>query len=68
LYCGRIKAPESSTLQGVLAEDEDIKTHIIDLQDAFHLLESGKLSNAAAIIAIMWLKENKAKLQDLWNN
>ena len=62
LFCGRIKEYQAGALHGMLHEAEDIKVHALSPEEAFQLLDAGKIFSASAIIALQWLKLN---LEDL---
>jgi len=65
LYCGIFSHEYKPGLFGLDHENEDIKTYIISLDEARELLSSGKICNAASIVAIQWLLLNKHKILDL---
>lgn len=56
LFCGKTDLSHVGGIHGLPEEAEDIKVHVIDIVDAFSLLESGRFSNAHTIIAMQWLK------------
>lgn len=63
LYCGFINADQVVVgVHGLSEESENIKIHLVDRSVAFELVKSGKINNAATIIAIQWLQLNK----DFW--
>lgn len=41
---------------GLAEEGEDIRVHIVDREQAFQWLKTGKINNAATIIALQWLE------------
>lgn len=47
---------------GLADEGEDIRVHIVDRALAYQWLESGKINNAATIIALQWLELHKDNL------
>ena len=47
-------------------ENEDIKVHVVSVDVAMAMLESGQINNAAAIISLQWLALNKEKLDARW--
>lgn len=55
LFCGITDTTHAGGIFGVQAENEDIKVHVVNLQDAFELLKSGQIINAATIVALQWL-------------
>ncbi len=61
LYCASVDSKNVSGVYGLAEEGEDILVHVISRQDAEKLLEQGKISNAATIIALQWLALNLDK-------
>lgn len=49
---------QTSGLHGAMGENEDIKTHIVSVDNAFELMQQGNLSVVTGL-ALMWLKANK---------
>jgi len=59
LFCAKVDATDVPEFCGLAAEQEDIRTHVMPSEEAFALVRSGKINNAAAIIALQWLELNK---------
>lgn len=66
LFCGRTDASHAGGVHGVSEEGEDIKVHVVTLDVALALLQSGKINSASAIIALQWLALNRYYVQTLW--
>jgi len=66
LFCARIKQTHTGGLFGLDHEHEDIRAHVVTKQEAFELLESGRIKNAPTIIALQWLQLNQQKIYSLW--
>jgi ADP-ribose pyrophosphatase len=66
LYCARVSVQGGGGVFGLDDEDEDIKVHTLDFSEAYGLLESGVINNAAAIMALQWLALNRERLQEQW--
>jgi ADP-ribose pyrophosphatase len=62
IYCGRIKAPVGGSVHGLAEEGEDIKVHVFKTEEAFALLQAGKIRSASALIALQWLALNRFSL------
>lgn len=60
LYCGIFDSSKisSGSLYGLAEEHEDIKVHVISLEDALTMLSNGKINNSSTIIALLWLQLN----------
>lgn len=67
LYCGRFDASTGGNgIYGLPEEHEDIRAFTISSEEAFTLLEEGKIKTSPAIIALQWLKLNRVWLKQLW--
>ena len=66
LYCGRIDASEVGGIHGIPEEGEDIRTMVLPVDDAFTLMQEGKIKTSPAIISLQWLQLNREWLKQLW--
>lgn len=62
LFCGKVDASAASGVHGVDHESEDILVHVVDIHEAFEMVRSGLINNAAGIIALQWLELNYKSL------
>jgi ADP-ribose pyrophosphatase len=62
LYCAKVDASHAGGIHGLSEENEDILVHILDSKDAFAAIRSGRINNAATIIALQWLELNLQSL------
>ncbi len=67
LFCARVEAAGAGGVYGLAEEDEDIRVHVVALEDALAMVASGQINNAPAIIAIQWLALNRAKVNKAWS-
>ncbi len=56
LYCGFTDSAYAGGLHGLREENEDIKVHAIQAEDALTMLDNGEINNATTIIALQWLR------------
>ncbi|MDN3406217.1 NUDIX domain-containing protein [Pseudoalteromonas sp. APC 3218] len=56
----------SAGIYGLDTEGEDIKTHIMDLDEAFERLNRGEIDNAATVICLQWLALNRDRIRKKW--
>ncbi|WP_371376959.1 NUDIX domain-containing protein [Thalassotalea aquiviva] len=49
-------------IAGLDCENEDIRTHVVSLEQALGYLAEGKINNASTIIGLQWLALNKGQL------
>jgi ADP-ribose pyrophosphatase len=66
LFCAKVDASQAGGIYGVKEENEDILVHTLNAQDAFDAVRSGRINNAASIIALQWLELNQRKLRAAW--
>ncbi len=66
LFCGKVDSAHLGGIYGKMDEGEDIKVHVMALDDALTLLNSGKIISASAIIALQWLILNREHLHKIW--
>ncbi len=56
LYCGIVDASGAGGIFGLDEEGEDIRVHVIPFDQAYLMVEDGRIANAPAVIALQWLK------------
>lgn len=66
LFCGKVDSSEAGGIFGLAEENEDILVSVIGFDEAFELLEQGRIDSATPIIAIQWLALNRDKLRAKW--
>ena len=68
LFCGIVDASKAGGIHGVDTEGEDIKVHVIPFEEAYNMIQDGRIANAPALIALQWLKLHHHELQQYANN
>lgn len=63
LYCGIVDASGAGGFFGLPEEGEDIKVHVLPAEEAWQMVEDGRISNAPAIIALQWLQLHHGELK-----
>lgn len=66
LYLGRCSSQGAGGVHGLAEEGEDIRVHVMPLEDALDAVRDGRINNAASIIALQWLALNRAEVRGLW--
>ncbi len=66
LFCGRVDSTGAGGVHGLPDEQEDIRVHVIAYADVLASLEAGRVTNAAAIIALGWLTRHHDELMECW--
>ena len=67
LYLGRCNSLGAGGVHGLAEEGEDIRVHVLPLEDALDAVKDGRINNAASIIALQWLALNRAEVRGLWS-
>ncbi|MFT6528831.1 MAG: ADP-ribose pyrophosphatase [Psychrosphaera sp.] len=62
LYLGIVDCKSAGGIFGLEDEQEDIKVHVFDYNEAIDLLNNDELDNAATQICMQWLALNKSKI------
>lgn len=63
VFVGRVDSSQAEGIHGLAHEGEDIRVRVVSRQQAYQWVESGKIENAASIIALQWLQLNYLGLQ-----
>ena len=53
-------------VHGLAHEGEDIRVHVVSADTLFEWLDSGRIDNAMAIIAVQWFRLNRASVRSRW--
>lgn len=67
IFMAQADATKASGIHGLDYEAEDIKVHRVKEKDALEWLETGRIDNAATIIALQWFFMHKEKLLNQWS-
>lgn len=67
LYIGRIVAADAGGVFGLADEGEDIRSHVMALDEALALLESGRVAVASTMIALQWLALHRDDVRRRWS-
>lgn len=66
IWVAEVDSSTAKGIHGVEAENEDIKVHVVEREQAYQWVEQGLINNAASVIALQWLQLNYKNLQDDW--
>ncbi|MDO6704895.1 ADP-ribose diphosphatase [Photobacterium sp. 1_MG-2023] len=66
VYAGCIDSRLAQGIHGLEDEGEDIRVHVVSREQAYAWVASGKIENAASIIALQWLQLHYQQLQAKW--
>ena len=67
LFCARVDARTAGGVHGLAHEHEDIRTRVVDADEAIALLDGGQLINSPIIITLGWLARHRERLRALWS-
>ncbi|GAA0854192.1 ADP-ribose diphosphatase [Aliiglaciecola litoralis] len=68
IYIGEIDATQAQGVHGLDYESEDILVRRVAKSEALEWLNSGKIDNAAALIALQWFLINEAQVVEMWSD
>jgi len=66
LFAGRADLSRAGGIHGLEDENEDIRVHVLTIDDLWSRLERGELITAHTLIAVQWLKLNYQRLRAMW--
>lgn len=66
LYCGRVDASDAGGIHGLADENEDIRAISVPTEEAYRMVQEGKIKTSPAIISLLWLLLNREWLKQLW--
>lgn len=66
LYAGCIDSEGLGGIHGLDHEHEDILARVVPFGEAVAMLETGRIQNSPAIIALQWLQLNRERLRSEW--
>jgi ADP-ribose pyrophosphatase len=67
MYCGRVDTDGIGGIYGLAHEGEYIRVFTASSEEAFGLLDSGRIENGMTIIALHWLRHHRARLREKWS-
>ncbi|MCL4164092.1 UNVERIFIED_CONTAM: hypothetical protein GTU68_003789 [Idotea baltica] len=59
IFYGEADLSSAAGVFGLAEEGEDILLHVVNTEDAFAMMESGKICNAISIIALQWFRHSR---------
>lgn len=66
LYCGEVDASGAGGVHGLAHEGDDIRVIPMPAEEAFALLEIGRIDSAWPMIALTWLQTDRERLRRVW--
>lgn len=68
IFIAQTDATQASGIHGLEHEAEDILVHRVPENQAKEWLNTGKIDNAASLIALQWFFLNKSSIMEQWHN
>ncbi|MFC3911892.1 ADP-ribose diphosphatase [Pseudaeromonas sharmana] len=66
VFIGEVDSRLASGLHGLAEEGEDIRVHVVSREQAYRWVESGRIDNAATVIALQWLQLHLDEVRRDW--
>jgi ADP-ribose pyrophosphatase len=66
LYVGRVDSAGAGGIFGLAEEHEDIRVHVVPLDEALAWVDGGRIANTPAIITLQWLHRHRDALKARW--
>lgn len=66
VYCGRVDSSEAGGIHGLSEEHENIRVLVVDVDEAFRMLDQGRICNSMTIIPLQWFRNNREKVRGAW--
>lgn len=67
-YCAKADLSAAGGIHGLSNEEEDIRVHVVDFDDALTALTDGRIIASTAFMCLTWLAHNKARLIEDWTS
>ena len=65
-YCGRVDSSTAMGIHGVAEEGENIRVFVVSADEAFAMMDQGRIINSMTMIAMMWFRTNHQNLRTRW--
>ncbi|HHT7856098.1 ADP-ribose diphosphatase [Pasteurella multocida] len=58
LFVGKVDSTTAKGLHGLSEENEDIRVHVVNREQAYQWVNEGKIDNSIAVLGLQWLQLN----------
>ncbi len=65
-FLGRVDASNVGGLHGLDEEGEDIRVFTVDVQEAFEMMDQGRIINSMAMIPLQWFRVHHQEVRERW--
>lgn len=66
LFCGRVDSSNAGGVYGLPSEGENIRAFAIAVEEAFKLMDAGRIVNSMTLIPMQWFRMNHDGLRAQW--
>ena len=66
VFCARVDTTNASGVHGLPNEGEDILVKAFSVDEAFALLDEGKILNSMTIIGLQWFRTHQQTIEEHW--
>ncbi len=66
LFCARVDASKAGGVHGLDEEGEDIRVFTVTPEEAFELLDRGRIINSMTMILLYWFRHNRDAVRARW--
>ena len=66
VYLGRVDAANAGGVHGLKHEGEDIRVLVVDVAEAFAMLDAGRIVNGMTLIPLQWFRVHHQELRRRW--
>ena len=66
MYVAEVDSTGAGGVHGLDHEGEDIRTHVVDADEAFRLIDEGRIVAANALLPLRWLEGRRDGLRERW--
>jgi len=66
LFCGRVDAEGAGGVFGLAHEHEDIRVFTATPEEAFAMVDDGRITNSMTMIALLWFRLNRDMVRKKW--
>lgn len=68
VFVAEVATPEAGGVFGLRHEHEDIRTHVVPIEQAFAWVEEGRIIAANGVIPLLWLRVHRERLKAEWRS
>ena len=65
-FVGRVDASNVEGVHGLEEEGEDIRVIVVDVKEAFELLDRGRIINSMTMLPLMWFRAHHQDVRTRW--